>query len=76
MDQDSPSTLATKLKNKARKSKPRSRLSFGGDDDEVCVLGATKSHLLIWVEKGSGSEVFQVKKSGLSRKLALGKHPA
>jgi hypothetical protein len=36
---DSPSTLATKLKIKVKK-KPRSRLSFGGDDDEVCVHNA------------------------------------
>lgn len=36
---DSPRTLATKLKNKVKK-KPRSRLSFGGDDDEVCVHNA------------------------------------
>ncbi|KAG6891529.1 hypothetical protein C0992_005064 [Termitomyces sp. T32_za158] len=55
--EDSPSTLATKLKNKAKRAK-KSKLSFGGDDEE------------------SGGEVFQVKKSNLSRKLALGTHPA
>ncbi|TFK40869.1 nineteen complex-related protein 2-domain-containing protein [Crucibulum laeve] len=55
---DSPSTLATKLKNKVKRAKPKSRLSFGGDDEE------------------GGGEVFQVKKSNLSRKLALGTHPA
>ncbi|KAF5375932.1 hypothetical protein D9615_008279 [Tricholomella constricta] len=55
---DSPSTLATKLKNKVKRAKPKSQLSFGGDDEET------------------GGEVFQVKKSNLSRKLALGKHPA
>ena len=38
----SPSTLATKLKNKVKRSKPRSRLSFGGDDDEVRVFIAQK----------------------------------
>ena len=32
---DSPSTLATKLKDRAKKSRPKSRLSFGGADDEV-----------------------------------------
>ncbi|KAJ7677425.1 nineteen complex-related protein 2-domain-containing protein [Mycena rosella] len=31
---DSPSTLASRLKNKAKRAKPKSRLSFGGDDDE------------------------------------------
>ncbi|KAG6902530.1 hypothetical protein C0995_015348 [Termitomyces sp. Mi166 len=55
--EESPSTLATKLKNKVKRAK-KSRLSFGGDDEE------------------SGGEVFQVKKSNLSRKLALGTHPA
>jgi GC-rich sequence DNA-binding factor len=33
---DSPSTLATKLKNRVKK-KTKSRLSFGGDEDEVSV---------------------------------------
>jgi GC-rich sequence DNA-binding factor len=33
---ESPSTLATKLKNKVKK-RPKARLSFGGDEDEVCV---------------------------------------
>lgn len=32
---DSPSTLATKLKKKAR-VKPKSRLSFGGDEEVRC----------------------------------------
>ena len=75
-DQDSPSTLATKLKNKVKKSKPKSRLSFGGDDDEVCVLSASKSYMLIGAWKEGSGEVFQVKKSSLSRKVALGRHPA
>ncbi|KAG6905475.1 hypothetical protein DXG01_002492 [Tephrocybe rancida] len=56
--EDSPSTLATKLKSKVKRAK-KSRLSFGGDEEEE-----------------SGGEVFQVKKSNLSRKLALGTHPA
>ncbi|KAG6836834.1 hypothetical protein H0H93_002514 [Arthromyces matolae] len=56
--EESPSTLASKLKNKVKRSK-KSRLSFGGDDEEE-----------------SNGEVFQVKKSNLSRKLALGTHPA
>ncbi|TFK52235.1 GCFC-domain-containing protein [Heliocybe sulcata] len=55
--EDSPSTLATKLKKKAR-AKPKSRLSFGGGDE---------------AEDG---EVFQIKKSNLSRKVSLGKTPA
>ncbi|CAA7262911.1 unnamed protein product [Cyclocybe aegerita] len=32
--EDSPSTLATKLKKKIQKAKPKSRLSFGGDEEE------------------------------------------
>ncbi|CAK5284124.1 unnamed protein product [Mycena citricolor] len=31
---DSPSTLATRLKTKTKRSQPKSRLSFGGGDDE------------------------------------------
>ncbi|KAH9936526.1 GCFC-domain-containing protein [Fomitopsis serialis] len=57
-DAESPSILATKLKKKLKtREKPKSRLSFGAD------------------EEGEG-EAFQVKKSNLSRKLALGQHPA
>ncbi|KIY45206.1 hypothetical protein FISHEDRAFT_67141 [Fistulina hepatica ATCC 64428] len=56
---ESPSTLATKLKNRVKKSRAKSRLSFGGADDEV-----------------EASEVFQVKKSNLSRKLALERKPS
>ncbi|EDR13826.1 uncharacterized protein LACBIDRAFT_309262 [Laccaria bicolor S238N-H82] len=56
---ESPSILATKLKNKVKRAQPKSRLSFGGADDEE-----------------GGEEVFQVKKSNLSKKLALGTHPA
>ncbi|KAJ3513492.1 hypothetical protein NLJ89_g2913 [Agrocybe chaxingu] len=32
--EDPPSTLATKLKKKIQKAKPKSRLSFGGDEEE------------------------------------------
>ena len=35
--EDSPSILATKLKKKIQKSRPKSRLSFGVEDDEVCL---------------------------------------
>jgi GC-rich sequence DNA-binding factor len=31
--EDSPITLATKLKNRANKNRPKSRLSFGGDEE-------------------------------------------
>jgi GC-rich sequence DNA-binding factor len=31
--EDSPITLATKLKNKIKKTKTKSRLSFGGDEE-------------------------------------------
>ncbi|KAF8726431.1 hypothetical protein AX14_004859 [Amanita brunnescens Koide BX004] len=56
--EDAPITLATKIKNKVKKSRPKSKLSFGDEEEE-----------------GDG-EVFQVKKSSLSRKLALGKNAA
>ncbi|KAH9841721.1 nineteen complex-related protein 2-domain-containing protein, partial [Rhodofomes roseus] len=57
-DAEPPSVLATKLKKKLKtREKPKSRLSFGADEE-------------------GESEVFQVKKSNLSRKLALGQHPA
>ncbi|KAF7314405.1 GC-rich sequence DNA-binding factor-like protein [Mycena kentingensis (nom. inval.)] len=57
---ESPSTLATRLKNKAKRAaKPKARLSFGGDSDEE-----------------GGGEVFKVKKSNLSQRLSLGTHPA
>jgi GC-rich sequence DNA-binding factor len=75
---ESPITLASKLKNKAKRSKPKSRLSFGGDDDtEVCVFTDLGGPVLIGVcgMEGSG-ELFQVKKSNLSQKLKLGSHPS
>ncbi|KAA1469958.1 GCFC-domain-containing protein [Dentipellis sp. KUC8613] len=57
-EEPSPSSLATKVRNKAKqRAKPKSNLSFGGEED-------------------GGEEIFQVKKSSLSRKLTLGKHPA
>jgi GC-rich sequence DNA-binding factor len=31
--EESPSTLATKLRKKVQRSKPKSKLSFGGDDE-------------------------------------------
>lgn len=34
---DSPSTLASKLRNRVKKARPKSRLSFGGEE-EVCVV--------------------------------------
>ncbi|THH30125.1 hypothetical protein EUX98_g4055 [Antrodiella citrinella] len=52
LSEESPSTLAAKLKKRA---KPKSKLSFGADEEE-----------------GDG-EVFQLKKSSLSRKVALSK---
>lgn len=36
--EDSSSTLALKLKNKIKRTKVKSRLSFGGDEEEVRVL--------------------------------------
>jgi GC-rich sequence DNA-binding factor len=38
-EEGAPDTLATKLKNKAKK-RPKSRLSFGADEDEVGVRNA------------------------------------
>ena len=48
--ENSPSTLAIKLKNKIKKtSKTKSRLSFGGDDndDEVRVSNSLQGSMLI-----------------------------
>src|SRR5882672_6498377 len=61
---ESPITLAAKLKNKAKRSKPKSRLSFGGDDDtEVCVFTDLGELVLMGVRGMEGDgEVFQVKK--------------
>ncbi len=37
--EDSPSVLAAKLKNKLKtRSKPKSKLSFGGVDDDVSIV--------------------------------------
>lgn len=60
--EDSPSTLAIKLKNKVKRAKPKSRLSFGGDEEEVCVSIVGKNGLLTVKEGGkwgglSGQEV-------------------
>ena len=38
---ESPATLATKLKNKMKRPKTKSKLSFGGPDEEVSLLVAT-----------------------------------
>ncbi|KAG6334692.1 hypothetical protein ID866_4391 [Astraeus odoratus] len=56
-DSESPATIASKIKNKAKRAKAKPKLSFGGDEPEE-------------------GDTFQVKKSKLSRKLALGIHPA
>jgi GC-rich sequence DNA-binding factor len=52
---ESPSTLASRLKNKAKRAKPKSRLSFGADEDEVCVPIAPKNIVLIVGRRGLGS---------------------
>ncbi len=71
---DSPSTLATKLKDRAKKSRPKSRLSFGGADEEVCSRSPAQTFTNVSALQEEGSDdVFQVKKSKLSRKLTLGK---
>ncbi|ESK88444.1 gc-rich sequence dna-binding factor-like protein [Moniliophthora roreri MCA 2997] len=57
--EESPSTLVKKFKDKTKRNGPKSRLSFGGGEDE----------------DEEGGEAFRVKKSKLSRKLTLGKHP-
>ncbi|KAK7035518.1 hypothetical protein VNI00_011811 [Paramarasmius palmivorus] len=58
--EESPSTIVKKFKDKAKRNKPKSRLSFGGEDEEV----------------EEGGDAFQLKKSKLSRKLALGQSSA
>ncbi|THV03055.1 hypothetical protein K435DRAFT_716253 [Dendrothele bispora CBS 962.96] len=56
---ESPLSAVKKFKEKTKKTKTKSRLSFGGDEEEE-----------------SSKDVFQLKKSKLSRKLTLGQHPA
>ncbi|KAH6912669.1 nineteen complex-related protein 2-domain-containing protein [Coprinopsis sp. MPI-PUGE-AT-0042] len=57
---DSPSILSAKLKNKTKKPKFKSTLSFGAGDQE---------------EEGDAEE-FKLKKSRLSSKISLGKNAA
>ncbi|KAG7098864.1 hypothetical protein E1B28_000767 [Marasmius oreades] len=59
ISQDSPLTTAKQLKVKAGRKKPKSRLSFVGDEEEG--------------EENTGA--FQLKKSKLSRKMAVGSIP-
>ena len=81
IDVDSPSTtpdtLAAKLKNKQKRSKPKSRLSFGTDDQVIAHSSRFRFVLICCAatlggEESSDGEVFKVKKSNLSRKLTLG----
>ena len=81
-EEDSPGAVAKGLKKKLKtRSKPRSGLSFGGDDEVSFRLYSRnviyRAFGLGWwvVQEGQG-EVFQVKKSSLSRKLALGRAAA
>ena len=69
--EDSPSALAAKLKKK--KAKAKSKLSFGGADEEVRVISYRGRILDTKITKEGDGEVFQVKKSKLSTKLALNK---
>jgi len=46
--EDSPSILAAKLKKKIQKSRPTSRLSFGVEDEEVCICYFVNSFELIY----------------------------
>lgn len=70
--EDSPSVLAAKLKNKLKtRNKPKSKLSFGADEDvRGCIPPVNCTNIVC--KEGDG-EVFKVKKSNLSRKIALGK---
>ena len=45
--EDSPITLATKVKNKVKKSRPKSKLSFGGEEEvgELIFLQACSDEL-------------------------------
>lgn len=65
----SPDTLAAKVK-KASRVKPKSRLSFGADEDEVRRRSHRERILMcaLSAQEGAGDK-FQVKKSALSRKV-------
>ncbi|KAJ3784612.1 nineteen complex-related protein 2-domain-containing protein [Lentinula aff. detonsa] len=54
---DSPLSAVKKFKDRTKKSRPKSRLSFGAEEDD----------------EASGGEVFKLKKSKLSRNLTLSK---
>jgi len=73
-DVASPSTLAKKVRDKAKKK--TSRLSFGDDAAEVSDQTARNSQLTCLQSQGDSDGAFKLKKSNLSRKLALGTHPA
>lgn len=50
----SPSILATKLKQRVKKARPKSRLSFGGGDEEVCARISSLNSLLMMTGVGGG----------------------
>lgn len=67
--EDSPSVLATKLKNKLKtRTKPQSRLSFGGPE-EVRSRSAASERLLSKFRQEGDVEEFKIKKSKLSKRV-------
>ena len=53
--EDSPSVLATKLKNKLKtRTKPQSKLSFGGPDEVRSVSAVNSGLLILFGRKGMG----------------------
>lgn len=69
----SPTTLAAKLKKQHKeRAKPKARLSFGGEEEVRNTDSAMIYQLTVARGKEGDGEVFQVKKSNLSRRVKLG----
>jgi len=74
-DEPSPSTLASKIKNKAKqRAKPKTSLSFGVEE-EVSQHDTSFRRLHCKLQEGN-EEAFKIKKSNLSQKLTLRQHTA
>ena len=74
-DEPSPSALASKIRHKAKQRvKPKTSLSFGVEEEVS--QHYTRFFTLHCLSQGGNEEVFKIKKSSLSQKLALRQHPA
>jgi len=77
---DSPAAVASRLRKQQKaRQKLKPQVSFGGDD-EVRVSGSPEDPILtffwVWSEQEGDGEVVKIKKSNLSKKIALAKASA